>query len=90
MVKGTHKRMVVVRTNGSRYYEQAYFVLRDGQLIPGEAESTMVAEANRILDESQLMPQPRGRRRISCVGAFWLGALAGAGACVLILLVVLL
>ena len=62
MIKGTHKQMVVVRTSDSRYYEEAYFVLRRGGLTSPDSESTMVAEANRILDESQLMPQPHRRR----------------------------
>lgn len=75
MVKGTHKQMVVLKTSNSRYYEQAYFVLRDGHSPHGEAESNMMAEANRILDESMLMPQPRKRRR----PPQWLVFAAGIG-----------
>lgn len=76
MVRGTHKQMVVLRTNGNRYYEQAYFVLRDGQPPLGEAETTMIAEANRILDESMLMPQPR-RRKWTLKTAFFVGMAVG-------------
>ena len=83
MVKGTHKQMVVVRTKDSRYYEQAYFVLRDGHAPVGEREDTMMAEANRILDESMLMPQPRRRRKISRLLAFALGAFMGVVLCLL-------
>lgn len=83
MVKGTHKQMVVVRTKDSRYYEQAYFVLRDGHAPGGEREDTMMAEANRILDESMLMPQPRRRRKLSRSLAFVLGALVGVALCLL-------
>ena len=43
MVKGTHKQMVVVKTNGSVYYEQAYFVLREARRSERDAESTMMA-----------------------------------------------
>ena len=89
MIKGAHKQMVVVRTTDSRFYEQAYFVLRDGQAMRGEAEGSMMAEANRILDESMLMPQPRRRRRLSRWGAFVIGALLGSALgvlCVLLLL----
>lgn len=82
MFRGTQKQMVVVRTAGSRFYEQAYFVLRDGQLPDGTPETTMMAEANRILDESQLMPQPRRRvRRGKGFLLFFGGALAGALLC---------
>jgi hypothetical protein len=73
MVKGTQKQMVVVRTNQSHYYEEAYFVLRDGCRTDGEAQDTMIAEANRILDESMLMPQPRRRKRLSRWWAFAIG-----------------
>ena len=81
MVRGTHKQMVVVRTKDSRYYEQAYFVLRDGHGPVGESETTMMAEANRILDESMLMPQPRRRRTRPWWVFFSMGALLGAGSC---------
>lgn len=90
MVKGTHKQMVVVRTKDSRYYEQAYFVLRDGGMATPDSESTMVAEANRILDESQLMPQPRRRRLPSRWASFALGVAVGASVCVLVALLLLL
>jgi hypothetical protein len=78
MVKGTHKQMVVVRTHDSAYYEEAYFVLREGRGKNGQGESTMMAEANRILHESLLMPQPRARARLSPRACFWLGTWAGA------------
>lgn len=77
MVRGTHKQMVVLRTSDSRYYEQAYFVLRDGHAPRGEAESSMMAEANRILDESMLMPQPHKRLRLSRWWVFALGVMVG-------------
>lgn len=86
MIKGTHKQMVVVRTSDSRYYEEAYFVLRRGGLASPDSESTMVAEANRILDESQLMPQPHRRRLPSRRVAFALGALSGGAVCALVVL----
>lgn len=77
MVKGTQKQMVVLRTHDSRYYEEAYFVLRDGAQTRGESESSMMAEANRILDESMLMPQPKRKRRVPRWWAFAIGVLVG-------------
>jgi hypothetical protein len=74
MVKGTQKQMVVVKTAGNRYYEEAHFVLRDGQRLTDEAEPTMLAEANRILDECMRKP----RRRMRRVSAFLLGLVLGA------------
>lgn len=78
MVRGTQKQMVVLRTNNSRYYEEAYFVLRDGYRRSGESESSMMAEANRILDESMLMPQPKQKKKLSRRWAFGVGVLLGA------------
>jgi hypothetical protein len=75
MVKGTQKQMVVVKTAGNRYYEEAHFVLRDGQRLTDEAEPTMLAEANRILDECMRKPRRRRMRRVS---AFLLGLVLGA------------
>jgi predicted nucleic acid-binding Zn ribbon protein len=40
----------------------------------------MMAEANRILDECMLMPQPRRRKRLSRLAAFLVGVLVGAAA----------
>lgn len=71
MVKGTQKQMVVVKTQGNRFYEQAYFVLRDGQCLSGESETTMLAEANRILDESMLLPGSRRRRMRRTTAFLW-------------------
>lgn len=81
MVRGRQKQMVVIRTHASRFYEEAYFVLRDGLGFGnGQAESTMMAEANRILDESMLMPQPRRPVRFAW-RTFLVGTFAGAVLC---------
>lgn len=81
MVRGRQKQMVVIRTHASRFYEEAYFVLRDGQGFgDGHAASTMMAEANRILDESMLMPQPRRPFRFAW-RTFLVGTLVGAALC---------
>jgi hypothetical protein len=77
MVKGTHKQMVVIRTPGNVYYEQAYFVLRESRGTEEDSEESMMAEANRILDECHLMPQPRRHRRLPRVACFWLGVMVG-------------
>lgn len=49
MLKGAQKRMVVIKTNDSEMFEEAYFVLKAGC----ESERLdMVAEAERIIDSS--------------------------------------
>ena len=62
MLKGTHKQMVVLHTNGSAYYEEAYFVLREDRRREEVSERTMLEEANRILSECCPLPGPRRPR----------------------------
>ena len=47
MLKGAQKRMVVVKTQDSRIFEEAYFVMRTDSAATGE---DMVSEANRIIE----------------------------------------
>ena len=51
MLKGTQKRMVVVRPEKSQCYEVIYFVLRNDISPQQCTESAMLREANRILTE---------------------------------------
>ena len=90
MVKGTHKQMVVVRTPDNIYYEEAYFVLREPRESAKDSEDSMMAEANRILDECQLMPQPVRRWRLPRAALFWLGAMVGGAASAALCLLVLI
>ena len=61
MLKGAQKRMIVVRTGDSRYFDEAYFVLR--REIGGGRSSCadMLSEANRILEESGISGRFVGR-----------------------------
>lgn len=47
MLKGAQRRMVVVKTQDSRIFEEAYFVMRTDSAATGE---DMVSEANRIIE----------------------------------------
>ena len=47
MLKGAQKRMVVVKTQDSRIFEEAYFVMRTD--TPA-SNTDMVGEANRIIE----------------------------------------
>ena len=64
MLRGSQKRMIVVRTRDSRVFEEAYFVMRRGADKEGVRnadadELDMLWEANRILESS--LPKPQGR-----------------------------
>lgn len=77
-VKGTQRQVVVLRTGGNRFFEEALFVVRRETLRTRANEADMLIEANRILRES--VPRT-GRRRfpLARVGLFLLGGLIGAG-----------
>ena len=88
MLRGAEKRMIVVRTRDSRMFEEAYFVVRPEADRIERAESDMLWEANRILENSMAackgeaadtpLPLPvRALRR----GAVWFlaGLLSGGG-----------
>ena len=52
MIKGARKQMIVMRTGNSRYFDEAYFVLRKDWKECPENRSDMLCEANRILADS--------------------------------------
>ena len=47
MLKGAQRRMIVLKTQDSRVFEEAYFVMRTDTSASGE---DMVSEANRIIE----------------------------------------
>ena len=88
MIKGAQKQMIVVRTGDSRYFDEAYFVLRREVKARRRACGEMLSEADRILRESGLEVSTH-RRIPRGVWLFLLGGLAGAGIAVLMFLTVL-
>lgn len=56
MIKGARKEMIVVRTGNSRYFDEAYFVLREDVQKDKKKSKNILEEANRILAE--IAPEP--------------------------------
>ena len=54
MIKGARKEMIVVRTSNSRYFDEAYFVLRDDAQKERRKNTDILEEAHRIL--AQITP----------------------------------
>ncbi len=53
--KGTQKKMIMLKNTDSRYFEEAYFIIKDeiGHSQKGDAcENAMIKEANRIISET--------------------------------------
>ena len=76
MIKGSQKQMIVLRTQNSPYFDEAYFVLRREVKPHSEARRDMVCEAERILRENASFPVRTRKRR--SLWMFLLGILLGA------------
>ena len=89
---GIQKNVIVIRNTGSRFFEQAYFILRPA--AEQCRESDIVAEANRIVaraEEMQKEPRLSHKRAffarcsglVACAAGFVCGLLVSL--CVILL-----
>ena len=90
MLKGAQKRMIVIRTNESKAFEEAYFVIKTNCDCD---ELDMVAEAERIIQE--VMPRKAeagARSKRKNITSVLCGAVAGliVGAAAALLIVAML
>ena len=83
LLKGCQGKIIRVRSADSRVFDEAFFVLREDAAPP--RESDMLAEANRILEESMLRPRRTERGRAPLL-FFALGAVAASLLWLLLLL----
>ena len=87
MLKGSQKRMVVLRTADSTLFEAAYFVLRDTEKT--DTQSSVLEEANRILEKSftpknaKQTRRAARARRLRAFLFFLLGMILGIALCIL-------
>ncbi len=90
MIKGAQKQMIVVRTGDSRYFDEAYFVLRREIKNPKGKRNDMLLEANRILEETA-PDTNRGRfgRLSRNILLFLAGILCGSAVAVLVFVLIL-
>lgn len=65
MIKGARKEMIVVRIGNSRYFDEAYFVLREDVKKDTRKSTDILGEANRILSEisPESAPTPKIKNR---------------------------
>ena len=78
--------MIIVRTGDSRYFDEAYFVLRREVGAHASSRTDMLSEANRILEESGISTRSRPSPIRLCVLFLLLGMLLGGGAAALLFL----
>ncbi len=78
MIKGARRQLIVLRTGNSRYFDEAYFVLKGEERLKEAKNRDLIREANRILSESiphgKAAKGGRGRRLL----LFGAGSLFGA------------
>ena len=79
MLKGAQRRMIVVKTQDSKMFEEAYFVLKkENVTVQGK---DMVSEATRIIRQSAGQHTPEAPKKLpwqTWVG-FAVGVLSGSG-----------
>ena len=88
MLKGAQKRMVVVKTQDSRIFEEAYFVMRTD--TPA-SDVDMVGEANRIIETCCEKRRERVKKInlsvLAPIFAFVCGSILGCGITLLVTLI---
>ena len=85
MIKGCQRKMIVVQGKDKSIFETAYFVLRRESEQQKLHENDMLTEATRIINESSMQNQRRGRRHARLWGflLFLGGMLIGSGGTVI-------
>lgn len=84
VVRGTQRKMVVVKTADSELFDEAYFILRkDSARYNDSSEGSMIDEANRIINKSVFSRErDRGRAAGFFARELWLyigGLVSGSG-----------
>ncbi len=77
MIKGAQRQLIVVKTGKSRFYEEVHFVMKRDISPDPHSQSDMLAEAARILEESEYREQQKGKRRLGSILLFAAGCLLG-------------
>ena len=82
MIKGCQRRMIVVQGKDKSVFETAYFVLRREREHVTARETDMLAEADRIINESRLHGERSDGRIVRRLKSFFLvlgGCCMGCG-----------
>ena len=92
MVKGCQKRTIHIKDTGSKYYEEAYFVLKPGVSESKISSGDMISEAMKIAQESigQTDTVARSAARSRGILSFTAGLLSGIVAAAAVALIILL
>ena len=89
MIKGARKQMIVVRTGDSRFFDEAYFVLREDLKKEKQKSTDILSEANRILAEIAPELSPAHKKKNKQWIFFGVGGLCGAVLSVIVTLLLI-
>lgn len=71
MLKGCNRKIYHVRNTSSKYFDEVYFVLKDGVSVSSRAtSSTLAEEAERIIKEAGVSVGNASSTRASSVSRF--------------------
>ena len=92
MVKGCQRKTIHIKDTGSKYYEEAYFVLRPGVSETVRRDNDMISEAIRIAGESMncAYPAKKKNKAFSRVVSFVAGVISGGVLSAVVLLLFVL
>ncbi|MBQ7160445.1 MAG: hypothetical protein IJR90_01920 [Clostridia bacterium] len=64
ILRGRQKKMIVLKRTGSPYFEEAYFILREGEGGASVSENDMAAEAERIISRMNANRERENAKKI--------------------------
>ncbi len=69
MIKGCNRKIYHVRNVSGKYFEEVYFILKDGAPDPSETppSATLAEEAERIIKEATSSYKPANSRKAASV-----------------------
>ena len=85
MFKGCKKNIIHVKNTGSKYFEQAYFIIKDSFDDDETKFNDMILEANRIVEKS-VSKKRKGLRHMKALLPFGFGVTLSAFVYTLIIL----
>lgn len=88
-MKGTQKKMLLLKNTGSDIFDEAYFILKDRFPAVTVSESEMIKEANRIVSENLISGYFTGgkaKKKPNSLQSFVVGLALGICATAILLL----
>lgn len=89
MIKGAQKQLIVVKTQGSPYFDEAYFVLRRELEAQKHKKTDILKEANRILEENTISCRAQQKKKGRHFLPWFLAGILCGGVCALVLCLLL-